>query len=112
MGMARNAASGANRWINRMAARDRAARIPGTPVPGTGGHHSYRKGHGGGNKIGAISHPNGEWSSKGRKLEEHQTGIAKRAETDAIAEQVADMEYNDMWADEGDIYAGTYQGDL
>lgn len=150
MGMARNAGSGASRWTNWINARNRAARIPGTPVPGTGGHHSRRKSHTGGNKVGAITHPNKEWSSKSRKQEEHQTGIAKRAETDAIAEGLAemvpteaewveaadaarcwadDMEFNllsdtyediwerdqaydDMWADDGDIYSGTYQGDM
>lgn len=125
----------ADRWTNWAITFDRAISTPGTPVPGTGGHHSLRKSHTGGNKVGAITHPNKEWSSKGRKQEEHLTGIAKRAEEDAIAEGLAEMEisdrdwitlddvancwddtnviaYNDMWADGGDIYAGTYQGDL
>ena len=60
----------------------------GVPVAGQGGHHSYRKSHGGGNKIGAINSPNKEWGSKARKEQEHLTGLASRAEADAIAEQL------------------------
>lgn len=57
---------------------------------GLAGHHSWAKGHGGGNKIGAITSPLGEWSSKGRKEEEHNSFAAKQAELDAIAEGLGD----------------------
>ena len=56
------------------------------------GHHSYAKGHGGGNKVGAISHVPKEWGSKARKEEEHMTMIAKQAELDAIDEGLSEVE--------------------
>ena len=54
------------------------------------GHHSYPKGHGGGNKVGATTHAPKEWGSKARKEEEHLTGLARQAELDAIAEGLAE----------------------
>jgi hypothetical protein len=79
------------RWDQRQRTKARALRTKGIPVPGTGGHHSYSRRSTGRNKVGATDHPAKEWSSKGRKEEEHITGIAKRAEEDAIAEQLDDM---------------------
>jgi hypothetical protein len=54
------------------------------------GHHSYPKGHGGGNKVGATTHAPKEWGSKARKEEERLTGLARQAELDAIAEGLAE----------------------
>ena len=74
------------KFAQRTASRDAA----GHGRHGFAGHHSWRKGHGGGNKIGAITSPLGEWSAKGRKEEEHDSYAAKQAELDAIAEGLAE----------------------
>lgn len=71
----------------------------------TAGHHSYPKGHGGGNRAGAITHAPKEWGSKARKEEERLTGLARQAELDAIdeglseAEEVAFADAANCWDD-------------
>lgn len=111
MGTARRAAAGDN-YQSFHKARRLALATTGVPIPGMGGHHSFHKSHGGGNKIGAITRPNKEWGSYARKQEEHQTGIARRAKNDHIAEQLAEMvevEPAEVWSyDEWDAW-GEYQ---
>jgi hypothetical protein len=71
--------------------QSRASRNAAGHGEGFSGHHSWRKGHGGGNKIGAITSPLGEWSSKGRKEEERHSYAAKQAELDVIQEGLAEV---------------------
>lgn len=85
------------RWNQSHGSRDRADQ------GGTAGHHSYAKGHGGGNKVGATTRPNKEWSSKARKEEEHLTGIAKRATMDLIREGLDEMG-NDLTPPDPETY--------
>jgi len=51
---------------------------------GFSGHHSWKKGKSGGNKIGASTMPLLGWSASERKYEEHHSFAAKQAELDAI----------------------------
>jgi hypothetical protein len=105
------------RWKQSRESRNR----DGHGESGFAGHHSYSKGRGGGNKVGAITAPNKEWSSKGRKEEEHLTGVARQAELDAVAEglvEVVDYDpaeeayrhYQDMLDQMSDeLWEGAYQ---
>lgn len=56
---------------------------------GFSGHHSWKKGKSGGNKIGASTRPLLAWSASERKYEEHHSFAAKQAELDAISEGLA-----------------------
>ena len=100
MGMARNASSGDN-GRSRWKARKLAASEVGITVPGTGWgnkHNARRRGHR--NPTGAITHAPKEWGVENRKWEERTTGLAKQAELDAIAEQVAEIsETEAAWRD-------------
>jgi len=104
MGMARNAGSG--NGTAKAKQRQRSLDRQGLSFWAIAGHHSWRKGHGGGNKVGAITHAPKEWGSKARKVEEHDTMLAKQAEMDAIAEGLDAWEdfgsYRDDYLDEMD----------
>lgn len=64
---------------------------------GFSGHHSWKKGKSGGNKIGASTMPLGGWSASDRKYEEHHSFAAKQAELDVIQEGLAETWEDDFW---------------
>lgn len=87
----------------RRAARIKANETKGVPIPGTGVRH-FHKHKSGSNKTGSLSNLNGEWSSKGRKMQDDERGINNAARRQNIDEQVAEV--YDQAADDDFDYGG------
>lgn len=83
--------NGGNSNRTRMAQSGQSRDRDGHGRFGFSGHHSWKKGKSGGNKIGASTMPLGGWSASDRKYEEHHSFAAKQAELDVIQEGLAEV---------------------